>query len=224
MRGDRTPPKALSLNPEKPFRFIAEDPSIDFVNTVDWTDRGLEHERITSYERFIEWSEAAAIVGATDAQRLRLRARASPRRAARTHQSALWSRWVLQRLFVSLATGTSDRTAVREFNQLLGDALARMLVAEPRARGPRRTSEMKPLVRSWVGMGDELASPLWPLLWRASALVTGEDLSLLRICASEDCGWMYLDRSRNGLRRWCDMATCGTREKNRRRTQGRGTS
>src|SRR5205823_2685809 len=219
MRGDRTPPKALSFNPEKPFRFIAEHPSIDFVNTVDWTERGLEHERITSYERFIEWSEAAAIVGGTDAQRLRRRARASSRRAARAHQSALWTRWVLQRLFVSVATQTSDRTAVREFNQLLGDALARTVVAEPSARGTRRASEAKPFARSWDGMGEELASPLWPLLWRASTLVTSEDVALLRICASEDCGWLYLDRSRNGWRRWCDMATCGTREKNRRRTQ-----
>ena len=27
----------------------------------------------------------------------------------------------------------------------------------------------------------------------------------------------YVDRSRNGLRRWCQMRTCGTREKSRRR-------
>jgi predicted RNA-binding Zn ribbon-like protein len=30
---------------------------------------------------------------------------------------------------------------------------------------------------------------------------------------------MYVDRSRNGLRRWCQMETCGTREKSRRRYQ-----
>ncbi len=36
----------------------------------------------------------------------------------------------------------------------------------------------------------------------------------------DDCGWMYVDRSRNGLRRWCQMRTCGTREKSRRRRVG----
>jgi predicted RNA-binding Zn ribbon-like protein len=222
VRVDRTPPTALSLNPEKPFRFIAGDPSIDFVNTVDWTERGLEHEKITDYERFIEWTEAAAIVGGTDAQRLRRDARASPRKAAGAYQSAMWTRWVLHRLYLSLATETSDRTTLREFNELLGDALARMQVEHPSPRGPKRSSEVRPLVRSWRGMGEELASPLWPLLWRACALVTSRELSLLRICAGEDCGWMYLDRSRNGLRRWCQMATCGTREKNRRRAQAGG--
>ena len=32
-----------------------------------------------------------------------------------------------------------------------------------------------------------------------------------------DCGWMFVDRSRNRLRRWCQMETCGTMEKTRRR-------
>jgi predicted RNA-binding Zn ribbon-like protein len=28
---------------------------------------------------------------------------------------------------------------------------------------------------------------------------------------------MYVDRSRNGLRRWCQMEVCGTKEKSRQR-------
>ncbi|HEV2853834.1 MAG TPA: CGNR zinc finger domain-containing protein [Thermoanaerobaculia bacterium] len=36
---------------------------------------------------------------------------------------------------------------------------------------------------------------------------------------SPDCGWMYVDCSRNGLRRWCEMETCGTLEKSRRRRE-----
>jgi predicted RNA-binding Zn ribbon-like protein len=39
----------------------------------------------------------------------------------------------------------------------------------------------------------------------------------VRVCDGDDCGWMYVDRSRNGFRRWCQMRTCGTREKTRRR-------
>jgi predicted RNA-binding Zn ribbon-like protein len=48
-------------------------------------------------------------------------------------------------------------------------------------------------------------------------LLESEDAGRIRVCDGVDCGWMYLDRSRNGLRRWCEMGTCGTREKNRRR-------
>ncbi len=36
----------------------------------------------------------------------------------------------------------------------------------------------------------------------------------LRICGH--CGWLFLDRSKNRSRMWCDMAVCGNREKARR--------
>jgi predicted RNA-binding Zn ribbon-like protein len=217
MRADRRPPKALSLTPEKPFLFVGGDPSIDFVNTVDWAARGLENERITDYQRFIEWCESADVVSNVEALRLRRRARASPRKTAAALQTARWTRWVLQRLYLALATETLDRAVLGEFNELLADALARMELAQARRAGRRGAERTTPLIRSWRGMGAELDSPLWPLLWHASSLLTSSDLSRLRVCAGEDCGWMYVDRSRNGLRRWCRMESCGTREKNRRR-------
>ncbi|MFI5779586.1 CGNR zinc finger domain-containing protein [Nocardia sp. NPDC051570] len=37
----------------------------------------------------------------------------------------------------------------------------------------------------------------------------------IKSCAAADCRWAYLDVSRNGSRRWCDMANCGNRAKNR---------
>lgn len=30
-----------------------------------------------------------------------------------------------------------------------------------------------------------------------------------RVCPGDHCGWLFVDRSRGGQRRWCDMATCG---------------
>lgn len=35
----------------------------------------------------------------------------------------------------------------------------------------------------------------------------------LRRCGNPDCGWLFVDRSRNHTRRWCDMGTCGSRAK-----------
>lgn len=45
----------------------------------------------------------------------------------------------------------------------------------------------------------------------------------LKICPN--CGWLFLDRSRNRSRAWCDMAVCGNRAKasrhyRRRRPEG----
>lgn len=36
----------------------------------------------------------------------------------------------------------------------------------------------------------------------------------IRICGN--CGWLFLDKSRNGSRLWCDMSVCGNRQKARR--------
>jgi predicted RNA-binding Zn ribbon-like protein len=35
----------------------------------------------------------------------------------------------------------------------------------------------------------------------------------VKACRGEDCRWVYVDRSRNTSRRWCDMANCGNRAK-----------
>jgi predicted RNA-binding Zn ribbon-like protein len=37
----------------------------------------------------------------------------------------------------------------------------------------------------------------------------------LKVCASPDCRWAFVDSTRNRSRRWCDMAGCGNRAKNR---------
>ncbi|MCT7659135.1 CGNR zinc finger domain-containing protein [Mycobacterium deserti] len=34
-----------------------------------------------------------------------------------------------------------------------------------------------------------------------------------RIRSCDRCGWLFLDSSRSGRRRWCSMSTCGNREK-----------
>jgi predicted RNA-binding Zn ribbon-like protein len=48
----------------------------------------------------------------------------------------------------------------------------------------------------------------------ALSLLSRDSLRRLRIC--RNCNWLFLDRSRNGSRLWCDMAVCGNRQKAKR--------
>lgn len=48
----------------------------------------------------------------------------------------------------------------------------------------------------------------------ALSLVPADMHRRIRICPN--CAWLFLDRSRNRSRTWCDMAVCGNREKARR--------
>lgn len=45
----------------------------------------------------------------------------------------------------------------------------------------------------------------------ALALMAFERLERVKICGN--CGWLFVDRSRNSSRVWCDMAVCGNRRK-----------
>lgn len=51
----------------------------------------------------------------------------------------------------------------------------------------------------------------------AHDLLCGPLLSRVRQCPGcADCGWLFLDTSRNGSRQWCSMEGCGSRAKMRR--------
>ncbi|MGK9233142.1 CGNR zinc finger domain-containing protein [Inquilinus limosus] len=71
----------------------------------------------------------------------------------------------------------------------------------------------------WTGTRLDLASGQW----RDPALVTAflAHLSIEafftlprpRLHACPRCGWLFIDTSRGGKRRWCNMRICGNREK-----------
>jgi predicted RNA-binding Zn ribbon-like protein len=68
--------------------------------------------------------------------------------------------------------------------------------------------------------GKPFGDPATPIALEAAlavsalSLMSQDSLRRLRICLN--CNWLFLDRSRNGSRLWCDMAVCGNRQKARR--------
>ncbi|MCX7303086.1 MAG: CGNR zinc finger domain-containing protein [Hyphomicrobiales bacterium] len=53
----------------------------------------------------------------------------------------------------------------------------------------------------------------------ALALLSGPQWRRVRIC--RNCDWLFVDRSRNASRLWCDMSVCGNRQKARRHYERR---
>jgi predicted RNA-binding Zn ribbon-like protein len=58
--------------------------------------------------------------------------------------------------------------------------------------------------------------PLGTMARSAAELLTAPEISRVRACGGESCGWLFLDTSRNRSRQWCDMADCGNVAKVRR--------
>jgi predicted RNA-binding Zn ribbon-like protein len=183
------------------FEYVSGEIAADLVNTASWTERGIEDEQLTEYDRLLEWAQGAGAIAASTADSLRRVARARPTDAAAALVAAHRVRGIIQEVLSTVAAGRSpDLTG-------LNAELARVL--------PRRQLGGSQWV--WLDAERQLESPLWPVVLAAATLLTSSDAARLRVCAKHDCGWMFVDRSRNGLRRWCSMATCGTTEKSRRR-------
>lgn len=210
-------PAPVSLAPDAPFRYVGGDPSLDFVNTATWTDRGVLRERLTDYARLVEWAEGAAVIDAAAAARLLQRARRRPADAESALDGARRARRVLQRLFVAHVEGARPAAVLADFDALLADAHVHLALAWPDGAAG------DPLRWRWRGADAEPGSILWPVARAAATLLTSDEASRIRLCGGDDCGWLFVDRSRNGLRRWCEMEECGTREKSRRRAERAGS-
>lgn len=196
---------------EPRFLYVGGDPALDLINTVDWTSRGPEEERLESFEDLAGWAEGAGVIDVAASRRLRRAGRERPRVAATTLAYAHEVRSALRELFLAIARGAPSEAALARFNRLLAGAL-RALEIGPKEGGTGYRWR-------WRGERSDPRALLWPVLWSAAELLRSDEVGNVRVCDGDECGWMYVDRSRNGLRRWCQMRTCGTREKSRRRRQ-----
>ncbi len=71
--------------------------------------------------------------------------------------------------------------------------------------------------REWERGSPALDQVLWPVSWSAAELLTHGPLDRIRECPGQgNCGWLFLDLTKNASRRWCDMRVCGNRAKARR--------
>jgi predicted RNA-binding Zn ribbon-like protein len=104
------------------------------------------------------------------------------------------------------------------------DAALEVLVGHWRRAMGRSTLSpaAEPGHRLQVGTDPALLIPD-RLAHAAVGLLQTLDVRQLKTCplAEGGCGWLFLDRSRNGTRRWCSMGDCGARAKARRLTARR---
>jgi predicted RNA-binding Zn ribbon-like protein len=193
------------------FEWVGNHPALDFCNTIAWDADGPRGpDRFATYLDVVGWGVESGMMDRRAATRLREAAAADPRGAERALGRARDARRYLHSVFVGPARSVpADPVAVAQVNRLLRGALEEMTLVQ--SEGGFRWGWPKP--------ESDLDRVLWPVLWAAGRLLTEGDLARVGECANPTCGWLFLDTSRNGRRRWCDMAHCGNRAKARRHYQ-----
>ena len=81
------------------------------------------------------------------------------------------------------------------------------------------------LTWAWDDGAPDLDRAWWPMARSAVELATTGPLDRVKQCAgSSGCGFLFLDTSKNRVRRWCSMDECGWQEKARLQTARRRTA
>jgi predicted RNA-binding Zn ribbon-like protein len=176
------------------------DLCLAYANTRYWRGTATPTEQLNSPEDLLQWAAATQPLPPQLIDRLSTRWRERPDEAGIIFRDATNLREAIFRSFAATAGG---RPPSVEDVAALNAALA---VAPPRRRLR---------LGGWeIGTPEPSASVLLaPTLWSAADLLVGSQLQLVRRCANPECGWLFLDNSKSGNRRWCSMNACGNRAK-----------
>lgn len=191
---------------EPTYSFVGGNLSIDFTNTVNARWSGELRDKFTSFRDLAAWAHQSGLLAESNYSKLLEKAECEPNGAEVALRDAVAIRELIYRVF---AASTGDRVPdpsdLAEFNERLAQALQHARVA----------STGEGFVWTWEE-SEAFDSFLWPIVRSAADLLTSSDLHRVKSCGSDTCGWLFVDTSRNGSRRWCDMSDCGNRAKARR--------
>lgn len=180
---------------------------LDFLNTVsDHTGLPGEDDLSPGYVNIVDWFRQAGVLTEDDADRLLRAAGKEPREAAAVRKRAIALREALYAIVLAFRSGAEPAAdALDLFNREHGAALGHGSFVP---HGPS-------LGWQWQG-GSLLDRMLWPACQSAAALLSGDQLAKVKQCEATDCQAFFLDGSKNGSRRFCSAAGCGTATRVRR--------
>ena len=176
---------------------------LEFADTSPAEDKG---EELHSIEDLLQWAKKTGVLSSADSVRLAKHYLGNRRQAATDLSTVIAVRDLLYSIFTRIANGHPLRDRdVSELNSALSHTPARLRV---RAHSGSFGTH-------WDSATEGLSQILFPVLADAAELLTSDRLGRIHQCASAECTKLFVDVSRNGSRRWCDMNVCGNRMKAR---------
>ncbi|MET8278524.1 CGNR zinc finger domain-containing protein [Micromonospora sp. NPDC005174] len=199
---------------------VGGHPVLDLVNTLERGGGSSPHDHLSDSSDLLRWSVRVGVLGDGEADQVD---RAWHDEPAAAHAGLVAVRDIregLHLVMLSLITDADGGTAgdpveagaalVALHERWAGAAARARLVLDP--SGVRLAYGTVPA----MVVPDRIAEAALDLMLTA-------DLTRVHRCPVREggCGWLFLDQSRNGSRRWCRMADCGNTVKARRLTERR---
>jgi predicted RNA-binding Zn ribbon-like protein len=186
---------------------VREDLCLDYTHTVSWRGSAAPIERLESLDDLLKWIERWGGIEPKTLRQIDRWSHANAGKAQELLSEAIKTREAIYRILSALAE--SAPVPERDFAALtkaIAAAPARNVLVRSDGRYAWRIAELRPVATYLLA----------PVLWSTADLIVAADRRRIRRCANEECLWLFLDESKSGTRRWCDMASCGNRAKARR--------
>jgi predicted RNA-binding Zn ribbon-like protein len=192
-------------SPQPAFQLIGAPLCLELINTMDKRgDPEREKELLPTYAEVLAFARQMNILSARERAILQQISRQHPLKAAEARRDLIELRECLYRIFDPLSSGHQPSTKdLEQLSQVVQKAMSHLHLQ--RQNGGFELD--------WPRPENALNFLAWRAARSAAELLTSSDLGSLKLC---DCGWYFLDRSKNHSRRWCDMKICGNRQKARR--------
>jgi predicted RNA-binding Zn ribbon-like protein len=176
--------------------FIGGHVSLDFVNTAEERGHPQAGDVLATPADLRLWGERYGL----------LKPAAASGNDAREFENALAARELLYALFLDRATGGQPAdTQLAELARLAAGAYEAADLSVDDGRVEWRWNE------------TDLASVRHTTVARAVELLRDGPTSRLKQCPGDHCGWLFLDTTKSGNRRWCSMSECGQEAKDAHR-------
>jgi predicted RNA-binding Zn ribbon-like protein len=191
-----------------PAMFLAEARGLDFLNSVA-TPLDTPFDWLADGAGFLDWLKQAGL--APETVLADIAARAMPGELDRVADQARdlreWFRSFV-RARMGRPLGAKALAELKPLNRLLerDEAYGRIVVAHGHGGHAHLAFES---ARRWRSP----ESLLIPLGEAMAQVVVGEDFAQVKACEGERCTLVFADHTRGRARRWCSMAICGNRAK-----------
>ena len=186
--------------------FIGGDAALDFINTVTGRDQE-PRDWLDSYARLLEWAALARLLPEKNLRAVTKKLHGEPAAAARALSRAKELREELFVLVSAVASGNPPPK--RALAALRKQWLAGIEAHELRFENGRVIAD----IRADADDFDLIAALV---AHRMVEHVMPQPVDRLRMCGGANCSWVFIDSSKAGRRRWCDMAVCGNVAKSQR--------
>jgi predicted RNA-binding Zn ribbon-like protein len=184
-------------------RLSGGHPALDLANTIDSRRGRWGPDFLHSFDDLLVLAERTAVLDSVAVSSLRQKASADPERARAVVAQALTLREAIHQVFIAEDTGRAYPSAA-------------LRVVETAAREGRSRERLTHAKRgfAWSLPFDELEDVSRAFALRAlELLIVRNDRREVRECKGDNCGWLFLDHSKGGHRRWCSDASCGARSR-----------